>query len=85
MRNVKKQFGLSVVCELKDTQETEDEFSVFLPKRYAGLHTDEEFAALPKGKLFLAVRKEILLANGNSMFEIEIDALKEKTRRQKKQ
>lgn len=86
MRNISTQFGASVVCDLLDPEEEEDkEFSVFLPKRYAGLYTDEEMAALPKGKYFLAVRQEIPLANGKCTYEIDIDVIvKEKTRQKKK-
>ena len=85
MRNISTQFGDSVICDLAEPQDMDNKFSVFLTKRYAGVHSNEELAPIPEGKYFLAAKKEVPVANGKCTYDIDIDIVKEKSRRTKKQ
>lgn len=91
MRNVATRFGDSVVCDIEEPgecpQEADKKFSVFLPKRYAGVYSDEDLAAVPSCKLALTVRKHVALANGKKTYDLDVDSViypaKDKARRQR--
>lgn len=72
MSMINTKYGMAVLCELHDTEDT---FSVFLPKRYADVYKDlhETIASLQPRVLGLTVTKEIKLANGATTYALNID------------
>lgn len=73
MHNVTTKYGTYVVCDLQDPQDMDDQFSVFLPKRYEGIYREDQLAALVPGKLGLTVIQHIQLATGNKTYQIDIN------------
>ena len=68
---IKTKFGTSVLCDIQE--DGEDAFSVFLPKRYADVYTEEDIAALEPHVIGLTVKRPIALSNGMTTYELEID------------
>ena len=67
MRNIQTKFGNALVCDLEDLgfcpQPTENQFRIFLPKRWAATYTDEQLKEIHSCKLSLTVNRLVQLAN----------------------
>lgn len=72
MRRIITKYGMAIVCDLQDGEETN---SVFLPKRYADVYIgkDDVLAALQPLALGLTVKSVITLPNGITTYSLDID------------
>lgn len=56
LQNVETKYGITVLATIRDHRDNDSQFRVYLPKRYAGVFTDEELRQINPGEQHLVYK-----------------------------